>query len=362
MNLNDIIQKINELANRDIDERSKIATAIDLIYDDIKSGNINMEIGFYDETHDIDHMACSVDGSKYEIELSDVTLILARAVKVIGQKRDKKSIPSEVTEEFRIVENYYDKNIISNKSILLMLSLETKLLEKCHDCNIVFIDGPIIDPPVYYEEDVEVENILSLNKFTLYRSLVLKQLKSKEKVVMGIVKNFSHRLLIKELINSYPTLFKARENYIITNIVYKYRLEKNELHKPIFLGWINWDSLIDGELLDDLKGIAKAYKEYKKNLGTLSIYSLYYQYNMTSPIVRIDVLNEAKPNVEIIKYLNTWAIANVKEVTILNKLADDLSEIDSQDAKKYALLFNLARKDYLSTNDRLIELMMRKPT
>jgi len=92
-----------------------------------------------------------------------------------------------------------------------MLSLETGLIEKCEDCDVIFVDGPIVDPPTYYEEDVEIENILSLDKLALYRSTVLRRLKGKNKLIMGIVKNFSHRILIKEFLNSYPALIKARE-------------------------------------------------------------------------------------------------------------------------------------------------------
>ncbi|QGA53368.1 nuclease [Sulfolobus sp. E5-1-F] len=362
MNIDEVIKKINELAIKDIDEKEKINTATNLIFDDITSNNTELKIGLLDEIIDSDHIACAVDGSKYEIELSDVTLILARAVKILGKKKDKKNVPSDIAEDFKIIENYYDKNVISNKSILFMLTLETGLIEKCEECDVIFIDGPIVDPPTYYEEDVEIENILSLDKLALYRSTVLRRLKDKNKLIVGIVKNFSHRILIKEFLNSYPALIKARENYIISNIIYKYRLERSELNKPIFLGWISWDSLINNQTIpDDLKGISKAYIQYKKAFkDSLSIYSIYYQYNITSPIVRIDVLTEKELDLTPIKYLNTWAMQGVREVTLLNKLADELSEINSQDAKKYALLFNLARENYLDINDKLAELMMRK--
>ncbi|MEM4001634.1 MAG: DNA double-strand break repair nuclease NurA, partial [Saccharolobus sp.] len=183
MNINEIIKKVNELATKDVDERGKINMATNLIFDDITSNNSELKIGILDEIINSDHIACAVDGSKYEIELSDVTLILARAVKILGKKKDKKSVPSEIAEDFKIIENYYDKNVISNKSILFMLSLETGLIEKCEDCDVIFIDGPIVDPPTYYEEDVEIENILSLDKLALYRSTVLRRLKGKNKLI-----------------------------------------------------------------------------------------------------------------------------------------------------------------------------------
>jgi len=131
--------------------------------------------------------------------------------------------------------------------------------------------------------------------------------------------------------------------------MYKYRLEKSEFNKPIFLGWINWDSLINNQIiLDDLKGISKAYNQYKKAFNySLSIYSLYYQYNITSPIVRIDMLSEKEPDFTPIKYLNTWAMQGIREVTLLNKLADELSEINSQDAKKYGHIKSSRTRDAL---------------
>lgn len=361
MNLNDILHKINEIVNKDLDQRGKMKTVVNLIYDDLINNNIDLQIQFLNPEKDIsNHIACSIDGSKYEIETDDLTLILARAVKVKGEKGKGKNIPSEIEEDFRIIENYYDKNIISNKSVLFMLSLETKMLEKCEDCDIILIDGPIIDPPVYYDEDVEIEDITTLDKYTIYRASVLKKLKDKNKIIMGIAKNFSHRLLVKKLIDYYKILSSARESYLVGNIFYKYRLEKSEYKKPIFLGWINWDSLIQGEVLDDLKGISKAYKKYKDILKDFSIYSCYYQYDATSSIGRIDFLSKEPPSIELLNYINAWAIPEVKEITLLNKLADDLSEIKYNDAKKYALIFDLLKENYLSESEKLIELVMRR--
>lgn len=361
MKVNELLNKINEIANKDIEQRSKLKTYVNLIYEDIVNNNIKLKIEFIDENITNNYVACSIDGSKYEIDLADITLIIAKAVKVKGRKNNKKEIPSQITEDLKIIENYYDKNVISNKSILFMLSLETKLLETCEDCDVIFIDGPIIDPPTYYEEDAEINGIMSLSRFVLYRSLVIRKLIDLNKIIIGIVKNYSHRLLIKELVRQgYSVLRNARENYLISNIIYKYRIEKEEISKPIFLGWINWDSLIEEELIDDLKGISKAYKEYKKNLDDFSIYSCYYQYNITSPISRIDIISKEEPKQDALKYIYDWSIPQAKEITLLNKLADNISEINSQEAKKYATLFNLLRENYLDWNDRLVEVMMKR--
>ncbi|AOL16952.1 nuclease [Sulfolobus sp. A20] len=361
MNINDILAKINEMANRDIEQLSKLKTFVNLIYDDIVNGSTDINIKFLEAKDNTNHVACSIDGSKYEIELSDITLIIARAVRIIGHLKDNKGIPSSILEDFRIIENYYDKNIISNKSILFMLSLETRLLETCEECDVIFLDGPIVDPPTYYEEDIDLEGIMSLGKLAMYRSLLIKNLLDNRKKIFGIVKNFSHRIMTKKFIsNGFSVLSKARESYLVGNIIYRFRLENNEFSKPVFLGWINWDLLMDhNNTLDDLKGISKAYENYKRNLGDFSIYSAYYQYDANSPLARLDVVYRLEPKIEDIKYVNTWAIARTEEITLLNKLADDFSEIKFSEARNYATLFKLMRDNYLDAKDKLIELMMK---
>ncbi|TRM72957.1 hypothetical protein DJ532_16105 [Sulfolobus sp. A20-N-F8] len=66
-----------------------------------------------------------------------------------------------------------------------------------------------------------------------------------------------------------------------------------------------------------------------------------------------------EPKIEDIKYVNTWAIARTEEITLLNKLADDFSEIKFSEARNYATLFKLMRDNYLDAKDKLIELMMK---
>lgn len=51
-------------------------------------------------------------------------------------------------------------------------------------------------------------------------------------------------------------------------------------------------------------------------------------------------LKEEEPGKELI-YVNRWAVSQVKEITILNKLADDLSNVSKKESERLISLYNL---------------------
>jgi hypothetical protein len=58
-------------------------------------------------------------------------------------------------------------------------------------------------------------------------------------------------------------------------------------------------------------------------------------------VARIDVLS---PDNNKLAYIATWSYPGINEVTILNKLADDISNVSKAEAEAYLNLLISARK------------------
>lgn len=362
MKLKEIISKIEELSRKDVEKNKNLLNVLNAyIFREITAGDnsLNLMMSIIENSKTTPFTACGVDGSKYEVELSDVTLIVARAVKVAGIFNGSKHI-NLAKEDLKIIDNFYEKSVISNKSTIFMLSLETNILKECEDCDIIFIDGPIVDPPVYYTQDIKVEGFLDLETFIKHRSSIINELVKKGKLIFGITKMFTHRFLVNEILKNkdISILKDSRENFVVGYLFLKFRTEKNEYKKPLVLGWTSWDRLLNDYGLEDMKGISKAYEKYKEVLGDYSIYSAYYQYDVVSPIARIDIISKEPPTNNIIEYINTWAHSSIREITILNKLADDLSEISNETAHKYAKIFEIMRDFNKPREMRLLDKIM----
>lgn len=324
--MREVIEKIKELAEEEREKANKLKADIMLIADDIRSKRLDISFEIVNGTSK-DHTACAIDGGKFEFDLGDSYLIMAKAVNVTGKYGDVKTIPPTVIRDFRIISDYFGEDEVKKNSVMLMLSLETSLLSKA-ESDIIFIDGPLIDPPAYDE---------SLEEYFLVRSSIVKNKKP-----IGIVKRFSHRLLTKLLLNQGYELTNVRESYLVTMIISE--LRKNVKNKEsVFLGWIDWGKIFkEGNSLSDLSNLEKAYRKFG-----LPMYSAYFQFSSISPVVRIDVITQ-----EGIEYVKSWGIEGEKEVTILNKIADSLAKFKEEEVKSYVSLFQIIRggdlQSYLS--------------
>lgn len=331
MKTEDILQKILKIAKEEEEKEKTLQTVLSLVADDIYYQNL--DISFYTvNPSTYEHVACAIDGSTYKVDIEDTTLIISRAVKVKGFYKGKKEIPPEVIEDLKLVSNYYGADKINKDAVLSMLTLETNMLKSCLECDVIFIDGPIIDPPIYDEKDEE------LKLFVEYRLNTLKSIQDKS--IIGVVKRFSQRFLINYLIkNGYFQLKDARESYMVSLIFKMLREKYDDLRQPRFLGWIDWSSFLSTSSLDDLKGLLKAYSIYREH--GIEIFSGYYQHDAASPIVRIDV---TKPDLSLLSYVKTWSYPQIEEVIVLNKLADEISNIKKTEAEAYAKLLVMARE------------------
>jgi hypothetical protein len=355
MNFKNLIEKFTELAKLDEAAKTQMVSQIKIIYDDILARELPFNFIIpKNDNKNRKYYACAVDGSKYEVEINDLVLVIAKVVKIKGAFNEKRSIPDIINEDFRIVGNYFGIPAISNKSLLLMISLETEMIEKCQECDVIFIDGPIVEPPTYFE-DIKIKEFPNLEDIINYRSKVINNLRNK--IIIGLVKNFYHRFLINELINfGYRKLINARETYIISHLFLKYR-KNNNYKGPLALGWIDWEKIAT-KTLEDLKGISKVYNLYKNNME-LKIISAYLQLSELSPIVRIDLtVSNDKVEEKFLNFILDWGIETSKEVTLLSKLADELSTITYRDVLRYIKLFDYIRNKNLE--DKIIEKIMNK--
>jgi len=327
LNSTDILNKIKKLAEEEDEKARKVDAILSLVAEDIYYGNSDLEFLEINNARN-PHIACAVDGSKYQLDVGDFSLIIARAVKVKGIYGEKgKRIPPDIKEDVKLEDNYYGEDKVGKDAILLMLTLETEILSSCSDCDVIFIDGPIIDPPTYDDNDEDLKKFHEVRKLTISTS---------DKII-GIVKRFAQRFLINKLINDgYAQLIEARESYIVQNLFLKLRQKFEDYKNPRFLGWISWDSIFSSNYTTDLAGLGKAYKKYN-----IKLYSGYFQQNAISPVARIDVLS---PDNNKLAYIATWSYPGITEVTILNKLADDISNVSKAEAEAYLNLLISARK------------------
>jgi hypothetical protein len=351
LKLEETFKRLEDLAKDETEKLRKINTIINYIAEDIFLGNIDLDIEI--AKPDVKpHIANSVDGSMYQVDIGDIYLIIARAVKITGIYSEKREIPPEIVEDFKIVSDYYGIDTAKKDAILLMLSLETKLLETCNS-DIIFIDGPLVDPPVFSDQ---IYGKTVLENLTYQRSQIFN--KNYDKVV-GIVKRFSQRFLINYLLSEgYSQIESTMERFFVSNLISKLRNKKGiKNNASVFLGWINWDKIFQESIVDDLENTKMAYLKYRENLN-YTIFSAYYQYDTISPISRIDVLGLNSPS-NLQNFITAWGASGYSEVTVLNKLADNFSEISKDEANAYAkLLFSKIKRDI---NPSDIVMMRRSP-
>jgi len=351
----DIVKKIKSVAEKEIENRKNIISQIEIIYDDIINENLELNFIKVDSKNTEDHVACGIDGGKYEAELEDITFVFAKAALVVGKFHSKKSIPKSIKEDFRILENYYGKSNVMNTSILFMLHLETKMIEACEECDVIFIDGPIIEPPYYEGNYIKLGDFFDVDELIKYRSKIIG--KFKNKFMIGIVKNFYHRFVINYLVSEgYRKLQNARESYLVYNLFMRYRKE-NKYEGALALGNINWDSIFKKENVDDLKFLSNVYSRYKKENKDIEMSSVYFQIDSISPIARVD-FESSKDVMKVLSLVTAWGVGGIKEVVILNKLADEYSSITQKDVMNYIELFKIFyNKNF---NDEFIVKLMKK--
>jgi len=150
---------------------------------------------------------------------------------------------------------------------VLMLTGETKAILNWGISNrqaLVFIDGPVVDPPFYSEK-----------KYIKDRCDAIKKCLQKS-VLIGCVKRSRDAFYIEHLtkdgkkktIKNFPS-DQHLMAYIFANLRY------NGYHGPCFTKWI------------DISDVNKIYKEYKKN--GIHIACMFFQKSVNSQVLRLDI-------------------------------------------------------------------------
>ena len=198
-------------------------------------------------------------------------------------------------QEINETEHPEPKNVAS----LMMLTAESKAILNWGTLNkqsFVFIDGPVVDPPVM---TLGGENYIRDRCEGIKKCL-------KRSIVIGCVKRARDRFYIQYLENLFPsTLMKDYLSQFLTDqhlMAYIFAHARSKKYfGPIFTKWI------------DISSVNKIYKLYKKH--GVHVTCLFFQKSMTSPVLRLDIplLDPPENNLkadeiilQAIKATNVW--------------------------------------------------------
>jgi len=187
------------------------------------------------------------------------------------------------------------KNIAS----IMMLTAESKAILNWGTLNkpsFVFIDGPIVDPPIMSigGEDYIKDRCEGIKK-CLEKSIVIGCVKrSRDRFYIKYLENFIFDTSIKNCLNQFLT-DQHLMAYIFANV------RSKEYFGPLFTKWI------------DISSVNRIYELYKKH--GIYITCLFFQKSITSPVLRLDIpfltppennSNTAETILQAIKATDVW--------------------------------------------------------
>lgn len=165
---------------------------------------------------------------------------------------------------------------------LHMLSCETTLLNvllKREKQAIIMLDGPLIDPPNYLDED-----------YIIQRTNIVKRHLNRGNLILGCVKRVADRYYIRYLSKKFD-VSKAdsfsNDYFLITHILTNLRHKTKNFESSISTGWI------------DISDEDNATKKYKDN--DIYLICFFSQKEVMSKIIRIDIPINFDPIKEIDK-------------------------------------------------------------
>ncbi|MGC8696098.1 MAG: DNA double-strand break repair nuclease NurA [Conexivisphaera sp.] len=310
-----------------------------------------------------DKTYCAVDGSVLHRDMGDAYLILAKAA-LVRAARFGGEIPYEVVKKPKMISDYVGENNVNNNAIRFMLNLETELLgNNFESCDVIFVDGPIVDPPVAVtslgaDEDEDVPSLRTLAK---KRADLFRKILEQDKLVIGIVKRFSQRFLLGMITNKYhgdpglkSRLKNAKERYVAARLMSN---EGNASSSPMILGWINWDEHLSGSPeFHEISSLLEAYGSYRNEWnGIITIYSGYYRTSLSSPPVRIDVpvANGRSDWIDgACRAISRWRIEGEAEAVLLDYLADTYAKVTLDELSSISALYRSVKtKKLFESND-----------
>ncbi|BCU71510.1 DNA double-strand break repair nuclease NurA [Stygiolobus caldivivus] len=319
-------KKIDGIVEKSVERFQTIKSVIENV--DLKELGLSV---YTPKERRVKGLYCAIDGSKNVQNLGDVYLIVAKAVKVVGEVTlEKKVISREPVFEVEIEDDYMGEDTVNNDSIRLMINLETSLLRDCDECNYVLLDGPIVDPPVIDDRGGK-QSIPSLKDLARVRSQYVLSLIEKGKVVLGIAKRFSERFIVSLLKDKgYLKDTDYREKMVVDSLLSRFVRDET-----LGIGVIKWDDVVRGASeVDKLMEAYEAYKEFSE--GRLKIASVYVKASRVGIPSRVDIAYTDSYDVEkALSLIATWEVKDKAELNLLTVLADTLSSVSNYEVKQF---------------------------
>jgi hypothetical protein len=340
-------RKIDDIVEKSVDRYNVIKTVID----NVDLNELGMSV-YHPKFSRVKGIYCAIDGSKNVQNLGDVYLIIAKAVKVIGEVTSgKKVVNRDPVFAVEIEDDYMGEDTVSNDSIRLMINLESQLLGTCDECDYVLLDGPIVDPPIIDEKGGK-QSIPSLKELARTRAQHVTRMLEKGKAILGIAKRFSERFIVSLLKErGYLKDTDYREKMVVDSLLSRFVGEE-----IVGIGVIEWDKISrEVSELDKLMSAYEAYKEYSD--GKLKIASVYVKASRIGVPSRVDIAYINGYDVEkVLSLIATWVVKDRAELNLLTVMADALSAINNQEVKQFREYYTvktvekLKDKDYILSN------------
>ncbi|MEM5855334.1 MAG: DNA double-strand break repair nuclease NurA [Candidatus Aenigmatarchaeota archaeon] len=240
---------------------------------------------------------------------------------------------------------------IKRSAEIKMLSIESKAILEYGTKNsnsVIFIDGPIVDPPFKYENhDAYVE----------FRCNAIKKCIESNSILIGCVKRVRDKFFINYLLQNnikdvreFPT-----DQHLMLMLFTRFRSQEKVLG-PLYTKWIDVTNLC--------KEYTLPYDDYEKN--GIFVISFFYERDIKSKILRIDVPLNFSPlenpvkveNIvsKVVKTLNYWTYPSQDPLPVL--LAHEKCNIRKGAAE---VLYEeiITRSMSLEPSDQIIAAKMR---
>ena len=273
-NLIELTKSATNMGDKVINEHNRMRELSKELY------KLFMSLDLIDEFEDIEkelnHCVYGVDGSYYPIEDICGKWYVPTSVALICLEEgigSKPSVNISASIEEIDLNELGEGSSPKDEAKIRMFHVETKAILNCGNSEkedaIVFIDGPIVDPPTYIKKS-----------YIKYRTNALKSCLSRSMIVMGCVKRVRDTFFRDTIAKDVEKIYKSKllsfinDQYLMAHIFSHYR-KKNEYNGSLFTKPIN------------VSEINKFYKSYFDN--GIEIITFFFQKNINSRINRIDV-------------------------------------------------------------------------
>lgn len=268
-----LIEKANEKGEKARNEFRRLSDLVDKI-----SRRVS-EMGILSTKTCEDHSttivsAIGVDGSNQLIESFGGKWYVFLSVAGIIFENGISSQP-KVDIFWADIEEFDESNEpnIKKEAEIKMLSIESRLILEYSDKpkSVIFIDGPIVDPPFKFSKQDEYIEL---------RCNAIKKALNNDILIIGCVKRIRDRFFINFLkkdvqeVEEFPT-----DQHLMLMLFTKFRIQNN-ITGPLYTKWIDSTEI-------NRKNPNLPYKNYEEN--GVHVISLFFEKNINSKILRVDV-------------------------------------------------------------------------